>query len=228
VNDDQSYQFDPGIISTLLASLNLQDDSFRNMRLDVIIASMMTTICFSKNVLFDPRALLRGYLSAQWLDEHWNEVRSNLYPINATVKLGDNRTVDYRCKFKLYFADQSQKKFSATITADVIDMPEMSLILGLPDLTRYFYDLPPQLLTEAKNRLDDNSYDCLPLAMDAVHPWSDPPMPLAPQELDTMNPARSLNRCIISQRPTMKLSENTMSCSNLILLQPSLKLSRTS
>ena len=175
--------FDPGIREAYLSALNGDNGMVKNMRYDGVCIVEDIEIPLH-DVLFDPGALHRSYLSKQWLSAHRDVLQDCIYPVDAVVRLGDNSTVkpvSERCNLTLSFVDHELTEHKATVTCDVIDMPGMSVILGLPDLVRYFFDFTVVLFTKARNNVLDTEYEESLHAMDPTYPWSNAPALPAPE-----------------------------------------------
>jgi hypothetical protein len=151
--------------------------------------------------LFDSGALHASYISPDIIEKHRGKISKKIRKVKTKVRLGDNKTVhaiEEIATLPVEFVGDDCKIYSAIIDLCVFNTGS-DLIIGLPDITAHFGELflsmvhsamdeEKQLLHKIENAVLPTIVTGKELKELMLSPWSNPPDPQAPEDLDTPLP----------------------------------------
>ena len=136
--------FDPGIdvddlLEDVLAAVGKVKDKVKSITEGSLVVD--SNVVSLSMILFDSGALHRSYINQGLVDsnrEHW---RNKISKARSAVRLADQRTVkesseELEAEVTVILEDGEKK--TANLNLVVWDMPGLDLIIGLPDITKFF------------------------------------------------------------------------------------------
>lgn len=193
-----TLSFDPGIFlqEALLAAFP-ESAKFSRMHHDGLLIGSTGEEVLAINVLFDSGAISASYIDKSWLEINVAKLKPALENIKGVVRLGDNKTIAHTygtASIVFSVVDNDLTDHRALVKFQVIDMPGVSAIIGLPDIVCSFYDFFLALLSNARKahlesqQLED--YDSTLSALEfTINPWSNSSGPEeSPEETNSYDP----------------------------------------
>ena len=164
-----------------------------------------------KDILFDTGASHSSYISQQLVDTNRETWKHCIRKVDAEVTLGDNTTrllITEALVLNLNFThDIDNASYNADVAMFVINMPNKTIIIGLPDIVASYYYLFIAMMYSVKRDMEDIVKDEKkqikrdPTQLDAVTlqlpienleepfaPWEDNPWVMSIEEEETPDP----------------------------------------
>jgi hypothetical protein len=142
--------------------------------------------------LYDSGAHPANYINAPFVEEH----RAQLAPFLRRIKLSPVQCAGLHCKapcsehltVTMQFNDAHGKPYDACIRLYVMELHSNDVILGLPDVCRYFGDIYTAMIASAIELYSEAGH-LAAIAGDApIYPWTIAPAEPAPEELEAPDP----------------------------------------
>jgi hypothetical protein len=128
------------------------------------------------NILFDTGALHRSYINKSLVENNRQHWFSSIHPHSSKIRLGDQKTVINTNEEIHGLLSFQQYNVSANISCIVHDMPEMDLIIGLPDIQQHFLSALFEMLSsnpsDVSTLLTSQVFDVEPTPTDC-YIWSE-------------------------------------------------------
>ena len=129
-------------------------DAVARTTMDVVLGEL--TI---KDILFDTGASHSSYISQQLVDTNRKIWEHCIRKVDAEVTLGDNTTrllITEAVVLNLTFIhDINNASYNADVEIFVINMPNKTIIIGLPDIVASYYYLFIAMMYSAKRDMED-------------------------------------------------------------------------
>ena len=159
-------------------------------------------------ILFDTGALHRSYVSEDLVNSNRGKWGSKLVPVKSVVRLADQKTTkeskeELEAEVEVAASDGSKQQ--ATLVMVVWNMPGVDMIIGLPDISKYFKETLVDMLANVEIVSD--------LEPGEVIQWSEGIRLESEEELNTEVPCsftEALNFMEVSHEEALKVYEESL------------------
>ena len=206
--------FDPGIddydlMDDVLAAIGRSTEQVKSitggtMRVNGNVVRLGT-------ILFDTGALHRSYVSEDLVNSNRSKWEDKLTAVKSTVRLADQRTTkeskeELEAEVSVTLSDGSKQ--TAMLNLVVWNMPGMDMIMGLPDITKFYKDKFVDMLATVSEATDETN-----LEPGQVVQWSEGIEIESEEELNTEEPCSftaALNFMEVSHEEALKVYEDSL------------------
>ena len=206
--------FDPGIddydlMDDVLAAIGRSTEQVKSitggtMRVNGNVVRLGT-------ILFDTGALHRSYVSEDLVNSNRSKWEDKLTAVKSTVRLADQRTTkeskeELEAEVSVTLSDGSRQ--TAMLNLVVWNMPGMDMIMGLPDITKFYKDKFVDMLATVSEVIDITD-----LEPGQVVQWSEGIEIESEEEFNTEEPCSftaALNFMEVSHEEALKVYEDSL------------------